>query len=768
MFQKLARLVLEADSSQIKKAGKDLDQFEKRAAKVEKTASQLGKTIGRAAGAFATGLFVRSVIQNTIRQEQAIAQLDAALLSTGNAIGYTRDQLTSMAAELQKVSTFGDEAIIEAQARLVTYTGIVGTNFPRALQAVVDQSARLNTTITQSAELIGKALESPVKAAAALSDAGFGAAFTEEVKNTIESLVDQGKEAEAQIIILKILEDAYGGAAKAARDTLGGAISSLQNAFGDLLEGEGGSVTSTTDAINDLTDTLNSPEVKAGFQAIVNGILLTIEQLSKAIPLVVEFGRALGFITARAVGGSDDVFERLQDQIDETSARIKLIREELARPVMLRINPLRLNSSFEKELEELELRLEDLQGAQRRWTTLTNQATTPSVNSLGIGAAKTTVAITGLTDAQKKAAEEAEKLFRRIQGQIQGLQAQADTFGQSESAIKLYELRLAGATKAQLSQADAILQTIDNLERQQRQAEELGDAYGTALEKITGSIVDSDLSTRELNAAQRALFDLMTSPEWEKMPETWRQVAIEQTAAATAAIESAKLQNRINAAIASTPTMKLEETRKLMQGLADAYVKGRFGVVGSIEAINLFGETANTALGNTIEEVKELDEFAKNAAQSIQAAITDFLINPFQEGLDGMFKSFGLFIQRIIAEAVAADIARRLFGGLVEGGSGEGALGSILGGIGSFFGFKNTGGVVPAGSFAIAGERGPEIVRGPATVTSTRQTSQQSGGGGNVFNFNLPGITNRREAEMARGMLARTVLSAVRDAERYA
>ena len=139
---------------------------------------------------------IKQIIDNTVRQEAALKQLEAALQSTGGAIGYTRDQLAQMAAELQGVTTFGDEAIIEAQARLVTYTGIVGTNFPRALQAVLDQSARLNIGLEQSAEVIGRALESPIKAASALADQGFAASFTKEVQATIRSLVEAGREAE--------------------------------------------------------------------------------------------------------------------------------------------------------------------------------------------------------------------------------------------------------------------------------------------------------------------------------------------------------------------------------------------------------------------------------------------------------------------------------------------------------------------------------------------------------------------------------------------
>lgn len=54
-----------------------------------------------------------------------------------------------------------------------------------------------------------------------------------------------------------------------------------------------------------------------------------------------------------------------------------------------------------------------------------------------------------------------------------------------------------------------------------------------------------------------------------------------------------------------------------------------------------------------------------------------------------------------------------------------------------FSGFFDKGGHIPGGKFGIAGERGPEIVKGPATVVSTADTAEIMGGGTNVtYNIN--------------------------------
>lgn len=66
------------------------------------------------------------------------------------------------------------------------------------------------------------------------------------------------------------------------------------------------------------------------------------------------------------------------------------------------------------------------------------------------------------------------------------------------------------------------------------------------------------------------------------------------------------------------------------------------------------------------------------------------------------------------------------------------------GALGDFFaGFKNKGGYIPAGQFGIAGEGGgPEIVNGPANVTSTKATAKLLGGARQevVVNYNINAV----------------------------
>lgn len=300
-----------------------LDKSERRAEKWRKKVEAEAKLAGLALGT-AIAAAVVMIGRNTIAAEREVAQLDAIIRSTGGAAGYTRQQLLDMAETLSSKSTFSGGEIVEAQTRLLSYSGILASNIPRAMQAVIDQSARLGISVSQSAETIGRALESPSKAAAALAQQGFGAAFTKEVRGTIDELVKAGKEGEAQVMILEILEESYAGAAQAARDTFGGALQALGNTLNDITTAGDGSLQGATDAVNTLIETLNDPATREGFNNLISGAVAAIGTLAQFAATTGNVAKFVAEELAARFNGPDatDVvrvqerIERLQKTID--------------------------------------------------------------------------------------------------------------------------------------------------------------------------------------------------------------------------------------------------------------------------------------------------------------------------------------------------------------------------------------------------------------------------------------------------------------------
>jgi hypothetical protein len=169
------------------------------------------------------------------KQQKAIAQVEAGLKSTGEAVGFTSKQLQQMAADLQKRTLFGDEEILkDATAQLLTFTNIAGEQFERTQVAALNLATRLDGDLKSASIQLGKALNDPIANLSALSRSGIQ--FSEEQKKVIKSLAQTNRLAEAQTIILDELEKQYGGSAEAAAKAGAGGLKQLQNRLGDTME----------------------------------------------------------------------------------------------------------------------------------------------------------------------------------------------------------------------------------------------------------------------------------------------------------------------------------------------------------------------------------------------------------------------------------------------------------------------------------------------------------------------------------------------------
>jgi hypothetical protein len=200
----------------------------------KKLGTDLGAIAKKASIAFA-GLTatVSGLIATYRTQEQAERKLETALTSTSYAAGISADELKNLASELQSVSTFGDEAIIEAQALLLTFTKIGKDVFPMATESILNMSAAMGTDLKSSTVMLGKALNDPIAGVTALSRAGVQ--LTETQKEQIKTQTELGNVSKAQKIILQELETQFGGQARATAEGTGRFIQ-LSNTLGDVAE----------------------------------------------------------------------------------------------------------------------------------------------------------------------------------------------------------------------------------------------------------------------------------------------------------------------------------------------------------------------------------------------------------------------------------------------------------------------------------------------------------------------------------------------------
>src|SRR3989304_9647495 len=127
--------------------------------------------------------------------QDAIAQQEAVLKSTGFAAGLFTEDLQDQAKALQRVTQYSDEATMGAQNLLLTFTNIKGATFQQATDVVLNMSTALGQDLKSSAIQVGKALQDPILGVTALRRVGVN--FNKDQQEVIKSLVETGKAAGA-------------------------------------------------------------------------------------------------------------------------------------------------------------------------------------------------------------------------------------------------------------------------------------------------------------------------------------------------------------------------------------------------------------------------------------------------------------------------------------------------------------------------------------------------------------------------------------------
>ena len=277
-------IIFGADTKQLDKA---LGEVGRKLRATSEALTDVGKnlSIGLTAPLVAFGALAT---KNFVDSAKALAQVDAAVKSTGGAAGRSVSQLEEMAAGLQRISLFDDDQILkEVTANLLTFTNVTGTEFDKAQVAILNMSTRLGTDLTSASIQVGKALNDPIKGVKALGRAGVQ--FSAEQKEQIEVLQEAGDIAGAQAIILKELETQFGGAAEAAAKTdpytqLANEIGNLSEDFGaiisEALQPLVGFVQRAADSIKGWSDgTKRFVVIAGGLLAVLGPTLIVVGQL---------------------------------------------------------------------------------------------------------------------------------------------------------------------------------------------------------------------------------------------------------------------------------------------------------------------------------------------------------------------------------------------------------------------------------------------------------------------------------------------------------
>lgn len=163
--------------------------------------------------------FLASSVKEFFKQENAINKLNTALINQGKFTEETSKDLQNFASSLQRVTTVGDETILETQALLTTF-GLTGDQLKETTKAALDLSAGLGIDLKASTLLLGKAFAGDITT---LSRYGI------KLKEGIPP-------ADRFNAVLTQLQERFGGEAQARLETTSGKLENFSNRIGDLKE----------------------------------------------------------------------------------------------------------------------------------------------------------------------------------------------------------------------------------------------------------------------------------------------------------------------------------------------------------------------------------------------------------------------------------------------------------------------------------------------------------------------------------------------------
>lgn len=367
---------------------------------------------------------------------------------------------------------------------------------------------------------------------------------------------------------------------------------------------------------------------------------------------------------------------------------------------------------------------------------------------------------TGETPEQKRARESAEKarnsLLQDLEQQIQLLK---DQYKLEMDLIGLGPIRTEQLSKQQQlkeKEADAIQKVREmeglSTEDRERAIAKVRELYAT-LRSETDNTVASLVTARQEFEQRGALGQIaidaeLAQREFEQLKqlnqvfnEDQKKILEERFAIENqfyAAIEAAKLK------FADLSDAELQAEIKRIETLKNATLAA-FDALSPeklkySEQQKSFSEGWSQAFGRFAEQVTNQAAYATRIFDTMSQGFTDSIVNFVQTGK----LSFKDLFKSLMTEIIKMQ-ANKLFIALFDKG---GFFGNL------FAGLFDKGGRIPAGKYGIAGERGPEIITGPANVISTADTAAMMGGGGGratVINYNI----NAVDAMSFKQMVAR-------------
>ncbi|MEK6772362.1 MAG: hypothetical protein AABY64_00355 [Bdellovibrionota bacterium] len=314
----------------------------------EEALSKITITLGDIIGiAKSLGQALIKPVQMFKEQEEATNALTQAMINNGIYSQELKKDYLDQASALQKLSTFGDEQIIAAQAAVQQQIGQQRVTKELTL-AILDFAAAQKMDLASAAEVVGKSIGTSTNA--------LGRYGIEVSKNAGQT--------EKMAEVVQGLSQKFGGQAEAAADGLG-SLKQLENALSDIGEELGGRLApvislvarSFTTMAQDATNSTSAISIIVGslqfLTTIATSVIFAFNSLGTTI------GGVLGTLAESMSQLIDGEFSRAKQSLVDGFTEIGKERERIQKEYDAKI--ISLNESFaqtqeqnqQKELENL-------------------------------------------------------------------------------------------------------------------------------------------------------------------------------------------------------------------------------------------------------------------------------------------------------------------------------------------------------------------------------------------------------------------------------
>ncbi|MDD5037168.1 MAG: hypothetical protein PHE55_20770 [Methylococcaceae bacterium] len=348
-----------------------------------------------------------------------------------------------------------------------------------------------------------------------------------------------------------------------------------------------------------------------------------------------------------------------------------------------------------------------------------------AVARLGIALGMSSVPAKNLATDFDKLREAAKKIQNKIKKLLETMVEQAATFGKSQAQTELYRLEILGATTGQLEFAAAVAATIAHLTAEEERTKTIQTTMKGLMDQAsTFGMSEKAIAIHQLRMAGATEGEIAFAQAVQASVRemTARKAAVDALQKGTDDYQESMNQLVLSIHAEQTEAQKIQEQLDL---LTEGWKAGTIALTDYEDKVAILNlQLDELHLDETTEHLRSLNDSAYDFGRQMSTSFTQMII--YGKGFGDVMKSLLV----LIAEAIVKAYVFKSIAGSLSGSSGFlGILGSFFGGLagisggvtaatsgaeavipagGGGFGAFQEGGRPPMNQVSLVGERGPE------------------------------------------------------------